>query len=73
MTEPQDALVEVVAREDREAACAEEFGKAFRAEQAANYGCAGDIECAFKFDGNCACFNTTLARHTAAAIRGMIP
>jgi hypothetical protein len=48
MSDPNEALV------------GEAFGQAFRAEQARNYGCAGDIECTFKFDGNCECFNTVL-------------
>lgn len=46
---------------------ADQFGQAFRAEQAKNYGCAGDIECTFKMDGSCDCFNTALAAHRLSA------
>jgi hypothetical protein len=63
MSGPADKGEGRVPRADREAEAAVAFGEAFRAEQAANYGCAGEIECAFPMGGNCWCFNRTLARH----------
>ena len=52
---------------DDDARRAEQFGIAFRAEQARNFGCAGEIECCFPMSGNCHCFNTVLAAAIAKA------
>ena len=52
----------IVTDADEHGAAAEAFGAAFRKKQSESYGCVG-IECTFKMDGNCHCFNATLARH----------
>ena len=40
-----------------------DFGEALQAQKLASYGCAGEMECVHPYDGNCACFNVTLARY----------
>jgi hypothetical protein len=50
---------------DREAELAEAFGREFIAEQRKSYACR-QFECSFPTNGNCECFNTTLARHRIA-------
>lgn len=51
---------------------AELFHAAFRRAQSSSFGCSGDIECTFPLDGNCACFNDTLARHRIAAEQSQV-
>jgi hypothetical protein len=60
-------MMDDVMKVDLDAARAEQFGKAYLKEQSANYGCSGEIECTFKMDGNCACFNTVLSQALATA------
>lgn len=64
-------MVEVT-QTDRDAQNAEQFEKAFLANQLSDYGCSGRAVCAFPTNGNCDCFNRTLAAHRLAAIAAVL-
>lgn len=61
-----------IASADDAAAEAARLGELYREVQARNYGCSGDIECAFLLGGNCYCFNRALELHVADRVEEVL-